>query len=334
MDSQTVETPEAAAVSTTPKPQAGILSKAVPLHVRLGRPGKRARVAISTVDVHAADKEAADRKDADKAALHLSKELFDCPEYRAICHLDQEVRGWLLHKALPSILRGGVYLIPLALIETAKTFLDGKELQRAALIEAFLGAYPHAVKKAKDTLGDLYHEQDYPDVDTMRKAFAFERQYLAFETPTSLKKIKEELFQQEAAKAATRWVEAEKEIQQLLRAEMSELVEHMVDRLATQEGKDGEAGKPKVFRKTLTVGIQEFLDGFDARNVSDDAALAELVSKARVLLSGVGVESLRKSDALRETVHKGFAEMKTALDGMVTQKAMRFIATDEAEAEA
>lgn len=314
---------ESSSAVAEPVSKPSLLAKSVALHVQLSKPGNRARVPMATVEVSAKYVEDEERKAADHKALHLSKELFECPEYRAVRQLDSEIRMWLRVRALPSILRGGVYLIPIGIVEQTNTYLDDMELKRAALVETFLAVYPGAVKKAKDVLGELYRETDYPSIAAMRSAFSMERQYLSFDTPTSLKQLRVELFQQEAAKAQARWVEAEQEIQQLLRAQMADLVEHMTDRLSPDAD-----GKCKIFRNSLTENITEFLNAFDARNVTDDKQLAELVGKARLLLSGVSPDSLRKSDALRVAVETGFSEIKATLGEMVIKKPSRFIALD------
>jgi hypothetical protein len=93
---------------------------------------------------------------------------------------------------------------------------------------------------------------------------------------------------------------------------MSELVNHMVERLDASEN-----GKPKVFKKSTVANLGDFLATFDFRNIANDAELKEQVDKARVLLAGVTAEEIRTTADLRSRLKTGMAEIGTKLDAMV-----------------
>jgi hypothetical protein len=94
--------------------------------------------------------------------------------------------------------------------------------------------------------------------------------------------------------------EASDEIQQVLRASMSELVGHMRERL-----QEDPTGKPLKFKESTVSKLVEFLDMFELRNVIDDSELTDLVNKARDLLKGVDAEDLRTTAHLRTKVQPG-----------------------------
>ena len=109
--------------------------------------------------------------------------------------------------------------------------------------------------------------------------------------------------------------EAGREIQQVLRTAMGELVKHMRDRL-----KDGPEGKPLRFKETTVSNLVEFLGTFDFRNVTDDAELKGLVEKAREMLVGVSADDLRTTSGVRAKVQQGMADLAAELDTMIVKK--------------
>jgi hypothetical protein len=90
-------------------------------------------------------------------------------------------------------------------------------------------------------------------------------------------------------------------IQQTLRQGLYELVGRMVDRLT------GDNGRPRVFWDSLVSNLDNFLQVFDARNLSNDEDLAALVERCRELMTGVEPKNLRRDAALREAVQRGFS---------------------------
>ena len=118
--------------------------------------------------------------------------------------------------------------------------------------------------------------------------------------------------------------EAADEIQQVLRAALSELVGHMRDRL-----KEGPDGKPLKFKESTVSKLVEFLDTFEFRNVTDDTELKGLVEKTRNLLKGVNTDELRTTAQVRAKVQSGMAEIASELDAMVVKKGARKFRADE-----
>jgi hypothetical protein len=125
---------------------------------------------------------------------------------------------------------------------------------------------------------------------------------------------------------ARQWADATAVVQHTVREGLAELVAHLVDRLTGDKD-----GKLKVFRNSIMTNLNEFLEVFNARNITDDQQLAALVDKARRLISGVDAETLRESKNVRETVRTGFAKIQTALDGMLVDKPERAYRLDDAE---
>jgi hypothetical protein len=290
--------------------QAAVAERAVCISVRKGLPGNRKKVATEEVTV-----------DADAEAVAVSKELLDSPEWKAVKNLDNEVRRYLERKCLPSMFREGVHLVPFGLLETVDAQMEAFAARRRELVDAFCEIYPEKVQSAKLRLRGLYRPSDYPTIDRVRRSFKFDWQYVALGVPGQLAEISMSMFAREREKAEAKWAEAQREIQHVLRAAMAELVDHMVERLTP----DPKTGKPKVFFASTVEKLAEFLADFKFRNITDDAALAGLVERAKAMLAGTTAEDLRTGEALRGRVAAGMGELKASLDRIVTDRPTRKI---------
>ncbi len=279
-----------------------LAQRTVCVKVRLGRLGNSRKVSNSQVEV-----------DTDKRLIRVSKHLLDSKDLRVIANFDGEIRRYLYDTCLP--FEAGIHLCPFGLLEQLewkmREFADGRQ----GLIQSFLIAYPGLSQEAAQRLRSLYNPGDYPPVDHVAQQFTFTWQYISFGVPEQLREISTRIWQDEREKAAQVMAEAGREIQQVLRTAMAELVKHMRDRL-----KDGPDGKPLRFKETTVSNLVDFLGTFDFRNVTDDAELKALVDKARQTLTGVSADDLRTIADVRVRVQQGMADLAAELDTMIIKK--------------
>ena len=288
-----------------------LAQKTVCVKVRLGRLGNTRKVSSSQVEV-----------DTDKSLIRVSKHLLDSPELRTIANFDGEVRRFLYDTCLP--FEAGIHLCPLPLLESMEAKLRDFAARRSALVDAFLTSYPSLCHSAAVRLRSLYNPADYPPAEYVEQQFSLTWQYISFGVPDQLREISTKIWHDEREKAALVMAEAGREIQQVLRAAMAELVMHMRDRL-----KDGPDGKPLRFKESTVSNLVDFLGTFDFRNVTDDAELKTLVERARGLLSGVSTEDLRTTADVRTRVQNGMADLAAELATMVVKKPGRKFCFDE-----
>lgn len=314
-----------AMTATDATPAAGLLANTVALNLSLRKPGVWRRVGKGAVDgaIRAAGADAAPvpgaHVDVEEDVCRVQKRLWDSPEFRAVGTLDALTKAWLRQHATPSFLRGGIYLIPLPLVEQCSAYLDEQRGKRAAAVEIFLAVYPQTVPEAaRASLRALYDEGDYPTVPMLRQAFGMEWEYVSFQTPTNLKTISAQFFAQEKAKAEARWSEVSASVEQLLFGQLQELLAKVTERLTP-----GADGKPKTFRDSLLTGLGDFLTLADVRNVTGNAQLSELTGKLRAALSGVDPKSLRKVDGMKEALVAQFKVATDQLDELVIAKPTR-----------
>ena len=281
--------------------------KSVLLVVGFHRLGNARKVSTSQISV-----------DADKTMLHVSKNLLDAREYDAIKTHDAKTRAWLATRALPSMMKEGVFRLPNTLIVEVDEYLTQRKAERDVLVDAFRVAYETRVGEAMTRLNGLANINDYLNADDAAEKFDFTWRYVTFSTPDALKNLRDGLFQREREKLAQSVQAASEEIKAVLRVQMAALVDRMVVQMTPS--KDGK--KRKVY-DSLVGNIADFLATFNARNLSDDTELQLLVEKARQTIAGVSPALLRESDGIREHVATGFNEIKKQLDTMIVDKPAR-----------
>lgn len=290
-----------------------LMQKTVALVVTFSSVGNRRKVHSGQIEV-----------DADKAWLAVSKKLIECDEYEAIGRLDSEVKSYLDARALPSLLKRGIYLLPIPMVKDVDDQLRRYVELRKECVERLIVVYRKHVDEAEGRLRELFERTDYATPEQLHAGFSLTWQFTSFNTPASLQQVSRELYEKEKEKNEALWKDANEACQQLLRQNMGEMVDKLVDKLTP-----GEDGKKKIFRNTAITNIQEFLSTFDMRNVTDDSKLKAIVDKARALLSGVDPEQLRTEEGLRDAVRNGFEKIQSSMSGMIEVKPKRAISLED-----
>lgn len=293
------------------------------LAIRHRMPGCRRTVDTSEVN----------RTDAADEALHVAKEIFDKAALRAIARGDEALVRWVKKRAIPSpILKGGFHLVPVALVPSIEERFAAEELDRGGLVDAFMGEYQNEETglkaAAREKLGTLYREEDYPTADKLRGAFELSHGYLADETPKVLQRTNPSVAAREDREREERWRAVEERCFALLRAEALATVEYLAERLAS----DPDTGKPKVIQERKLDGIREWIELVRARNVTGDTELSELVGKLDNLLAGRSAKEIRTDEALREAMAARMVEIRATAGQLVKEAPVRMIALPEDEA--
>lgn len=287
-----------------------VAAKTICLALKRGRFGNSKRASMAAVTV-----------EADKKLLGLSKTLLSSPELDVVWRIDNEVQSYLRGIAFKSLFKGGVYLIPIAMVTSVNDALTAFAVRRAAAVDAAVKTYDQRVEQTAARLDAVYSPSDYPSASAFRATFTFEWQYITFDTPTRLKQISAELFAVEQAKAAAKLTVVADECRDALRAGFASMIARLVDRLTPDAD-----GKKKKFTATTVTNITEFLGSFAMRNVTDDAELGSLVEKARALLTGVDAPTLRESEDLRAKLSADFATLAGSLGMLPVSRSDRALA--------
>jgi hypothetical protein len=293
---------------------------AICLSLKLGMLRTRRRIATEQIVT-----------DADKDMVHVAKSILESPELQAIQRWHGQVRAYLKRRCLPSPFRHGVYLIRLPLVSEVMERLGEFERGQQELIETFMAYYRGVYEQRTDPnsllrqrLQSLYDPADYPSPERVRQAFCFEAQLWEIGTPGALKSLDRALYERELAKMQNVWDDARATITQVLLKEFRDMTRRLADRLTP-----GEDGKPKVFRDSLVGNLQEWLDVFDRRALTDDADLIALVQKARALISGLDPNTIRESEGLKAEIAQEMQDITAKLDACIIEKPGRLIDLDD-----
>jgi hypothetical protein len=203
-------------------------------------------------------------------------------------------------------------------------WLKDYQERRDDLIAAFLKVYPAQREEMRRTLGDLYDEADYPVAREIRDRFWVSTMMMELNAPESLKGISGVMYQEEVARIRNVWEETKGTITAALYQEMAELVGTLAERLTVTAGE-----KPQAMRASVVEKFQEWLDLFGARNLTRDRDLAAIVERARAVVSGVDVETIRKSDGLRKELAAEFVNLKKELTAAIGARPARKIRLEE-----
>lgn len=258
----------------------------------------------------------------DPDVLHVSKELIDRRELRDLKALKRNLVSYLASRTVPGgllTLGNGQYLVPVARIDEIHETIQKFISDRKVLLDEFESRYPSIKEKAKEKLGDFYEEDSYPPFELLRSRYHTEYKFISNTVPEQLARVSQELYKKEAARIEQECAESAQEIRDALREGFKELISHFEDRL----GKD-DSGKLNVFHASRVEKLKDFLETFADRNLTEDGELANLVSKANDIVSGVDIDSLRDDEAYREGIRNSFSEIKAHSDKLIVKKTRRF----------
>lgn len=306
--------------TTQPPQRIDIQKEAVCLSIKMGMLHTRRRIRTSQIVT-----------DADPAMVHVAKDIFESEELQAISRHHGLIRTWLKMRCLPSPFRSGVYLIRLSLVSEVMDALNGFEQAEKQLIETFLKFYDtiynqrnNETSDLSSKLGTLYNAEDYPNPRAVAQAFTFETQLWEIGTPGALRSVDRALYEREAAKMQNVWESARVSITQVLLTEFRDMTARMAERMVV-----GPDGKAKVFRETLVGNLQDWLDVFDKRAITDDATLLGQVQKARALIAGIDGKTLRDSESLKVEVAEGMQQITSTLDAAIIERPGRLIQMED-----
>lgn len=271
--------------------------------------------------------------DTDKSMMSVSKTLLDSPELRAVGQVDEKLKTYLRDQCLPSIIRKGVYLLPLLSVQKVHSKIESFSALREEKIEAFIAIYPTLIEQAAARLRVLFKAEDYPATRKgsdgklevlpgyeaiLRAAFSLEYNCVTFGVPDVLAEIDDQVFKKSKNKMNAQWNEAQEVVQQLLRVRVQETVANLQSKLQPNA-----EGKVRGFSKLAVEKIEAFFNDFDALNITDDAALQKLVEDGKALLQGVDPEAVRKSKDLQQSLSEQFGQIQAQLSAMIVDKPKR-----------
>ena len=253
--------------------------------------------------------------EVDKARTSITIKIFDCKEYQAILsYYTKYVRDWVLKRAIKVDLGfKGTYVMPLGFLQDIESRLIDAEKEIAGLVDQFIEVLPKERDKAVSDLGPEFRESDYPVLspEMIRQSFKMTWRYVTFQTPDALPP---EILAREKKNLEESFAAMADDVQAALRETLSGLLSHLTAKLAPKED-----GKMPIFRDSTINNLVEFLDLFDKRNVTNDVALAEMVTSAKKVIGNATPDYLRKNITAREAVRKEIQGINAAINTLIAE---------------
>lgn len=233
-----------------------------------------------------------------------------------------KARNYLRKISLPFPIKGCV-LVPKKLIPEIQEHLKEIEWHYNSAVEDFLYWYPQTVKDAKESLGELFDECDYPTQEAVKNKFRFQWRYITI-GPSVSRVLPPSIYKEEVKKFRELMEQARSEAITALREEFVGLVTNIADKLQNHDD-----GRPRRLRDAAVENLKQFLDNFSSRNIFEDAQLAELVEQCRGIITNTNANAIRGNTQVREEVHLQMEKILAGIDASLEdlpRRRLRFAA--------
>ncbi len=262
---------------------------------------------------------AADAFDAEGKFLSAGKKLVDTsdPAFRNVTSIRNQTVAYFKGISLPYP-EPGLRLVPQGSLQQIDAKMRDYRDELSASVERLEARFDELKYEARDRLGDLFCDADYPA--TLSGLFDVSWDFPSVEPPEYLRRLNPEMYQQECDRIRSRFNDAVQMAETAFVEELSKLVDHLGERLA---GNDD--GKPKVFRDTVVTNLNDFFERFQRLNIGSSGELDSLVERSKLVVGGIVPQQLRDSSGLRQQISTQLSSVQSALDGLLVDRPRRNI---------
>ncbi|PQO46064.1 hypothetical protein [Blastopirellula marina] len=263
--------------------------------------------------------QAAESFDAQGEFLSAGKKLLDTKNarFKAVTSARNRIRGFWTSMSLP-FPEPGIRLIRQDRVDTFQDWMNQLRVELTEAVEALDEDYLSLKSAARQRLGRLYNEADYPV--SLSGLFDVTWDFPNIEAPSYLRQLDPQLYQAECERVQARFDEAVQMAESAFIEELSGLVSHLTERLAGQQD-----GRAKVFRDSAVGNLNEFFERFRSLNIRSNEQLDSLVSQCQQVVQGVQPQSLRDDAQLRQTVSRELSSVQSTLDELLVDRPRRRI---------
>ena len=255
--------------------------------------------------------------DADREALSAGKRLLNTkdPAWKNVSSLKSQMNSFWKGETLPFPMTG-IRLIRQHDIAHFNDRMMSFEAELDQAVEALDEVYGLMKESARQRLGELFNAGDYPS--SLQGLFSVTVSYPSVEVPPYLRRLRPDLYRQEAERVSQRFDQALEMAESAFMDELSQLISHLTERLTGQDD-----GKPKVFRDSAVNNVFSFLERFKRLNVNSNAELNDLISTCQQVVQGRSAQSLRDNRLVRESVATELREVGKQLDQLLVDRPRR-----------
>ena len=262
---------------------------------------------------------AADSFDAEADYLSAGKKLIDTrdPAFKAVNAVLAKAREAWQECTLPYP-EPGIRLIRQDRIEALTKKIEGFQEELTAAVNTLGERYDSLRDNAREKLGDLYNENDYPR--TLDRLFSITWDLPSLAPPEYLMG-NPNLYAEQSAKIAARFNEAVSLAEDAFISELADAIDSLQRKL---NGLDD--GTEKRLHGSTLENLSSFFERFKNLNLHSSAELDKIVEQAEVALSGKSLiggnpvtrDELRDSASIRADVRTRLSAVSATLDGLMT----------------
>ena len=262
---------------------------------------------------------AAESLGADGTAISAAKRLIDTKHesYRSLTSVRNQINRFWRENSLPYP-EAGVRLIRNDAVDDFNSSLSAYKGELDSAVVELDHHYFDLKEAARIRLGSLFNYDDYPS--SLSEEFAVSWDFPSVDAPDYLRRLSPDVYQRECDRVRSQFSNAVELAEQMFQEQLAELVEHLVERLSTDE-----SGKQKTFRDTTITNLDGFFTRFRELNVGNSEELNRLVEQAQSVIRGVAPQRLRDSDSLRQQIATQMSAVQASLDGMMIDRPRRNI---------
>jgi|TARA_R110001583_G_scaffold74263_1_gene205787 hypothetical protein len=182
--------------------------------------------------------------------------------------------------------------------------MSGAEQTFWKLVEGFIQKYIDAKHEAKQMIGDLYNEADYPSVDVLRSKFAWN--LIVSPIPQSGDFRLD--IQNDAMEELK--LQYEQSLETKINGSMNDMWTRLHEALESMSARIdyGDHEQKKIFRDTLVTNLTDVLDMLDTFNITNDPKMRAMKAQLEDTLSGVTPDALREDGHLRSQTKREIDE--------------------------
>lgn len=254
---------------------------------------------------------------AESDVLSAGKKLLDTkhPAYKNVTSIKTRITAFWKGETLP-FPQSGMRLIRQDSIERFSDRMQEFNEELTEAVTELNSVFGRLKESAEVRLGDLFNPSDYPD--SLMGLFDVTWDFPSIEVPDYLRRLRPDLYQQEAERVARRFDQALEMAESAFIAELSNLIGHLNERLTGEVD-----GKPKVFRDTAITNLQDFFARFRQLNVRSNEELDSLVERCQQIVNGRTPQSLRDNRLARNTVVTELQRVGNQLDQLYVDRPRR-----------
>ena len=263
--------------------------------------------------------EAAEAFGADGDVLSAGKRLINTkhPKYKAVTSIRNRAVSLWKAISLP-FPEPGIRLVKQDDVDSIDSQMRTLKDELGHAVAELDQHYWELKSAARDRLGRLYNESDYPV--TLSGLFDMTWDWPSAEPPPYLRQLSPSLYREECQRVQARFDEAVRLAEAAFVEELSKLVSHLTERLS---GTDD--GRPKIFRDSAVENLTAFFRRFRDLNIGSSEQLDELVEQAQGIVRGVQPQQLRDDGTLRQQIATQLSGVQSVLDGLLVDRPRRNI---------